>query len=389
MKVLRRRPKRGCSQGKRGRSVTVLGLAVLTLVSSSAFASSAFAMTVAQSFNAQSTTTSAIAVSGTNHSLDVWFQTVGSQYWQEDVVNSAPYSAETSPSAAQVGDSFVVASTDDNQDLEFYWDAFDSTRWSPPQQVDPAQSGDFTTPPAVAQIGTGTGIAAQTSSGLYYYYQPIGGKSWAKQSLPGSYDSGMSPAIAQVGNSVVIAAVDIFGDLNYWWEPIGTDEWQEQNVQSSSTSTVDSVSRPAITEAGNSTVIAEVDAIGDLNFYYQPIGAGGWTRDLIATPGNDYANPSVAAVGNEVDVTVTNWNGNLLLYQGPGNGSNGFATVPEYVNSTYGSTALESSVAKVAESTVIAAPGANNTLDYYWQTIGSTQWHPEVPISGAVAYGMN
>ena len=35
------------------------------------------------------------------------------------------------------------------------------------------------------------------------------------------------------------------------------------------------------------------------------------------------------------------------------------------------------SVAQVGDSTVIAAPGPDGSLLFYWQPIGSQQWNPE------------
>jgi hypothetical protein len=42
-----------------------------------------------------------------------------------------------------------------------------------------------------------------------------------------------------------------------------------------------------------------------------------------------------------------------------------------------GTTFSAPSVAQVGNSSVIAAQGPNRTLMFYWQTIGTAPWHPE------------
>jgi hypothetical protein len=87
-----------------------------------------------------------------------------------------------------------------------------------------------------------------------------------------------APSVAQVGNSTVIAAQGSGESLQFYWQPIGSGQWTREQVAGQLTTLL----VPSVAQVGNSTVIAALGPRGILHFYWQPIGSGQWTHEQVA-----------------------------------------------------------------------------------------------------------
>jgi len=198
--------------------------------------------------------------------------------------------------------------------------------------------------------------------------------------------------VAQVGNSSVITAVGAHdGRVLFYFQPIGGGPWtQELVIEPNATRPpVGAFTAASVAQVGNSSVIAAVGADGSVWFLFQPIGSGGWRPELVAAPTNSPNSPppfiaaSIAQVGNSSVIAAVSSDGSLWFYwqtigTGPWN--------PELVAAatSTSSPVTAASIAHVGNSAVIAAVHQDGTLSFYWQTIGATgPWNQEpVPVSG-------
>jgi hypothetical protein len=145
-----------------------------------------------------------------------------------------------------------------------------------------------------------------------------------------------------------------------------------------------------VTQMGNSTVVTAVGSDGSLWFFYQPIGGGGWTGEVVAAPTPKTSPPftpnisppfiaaSIAQAGNSSVIAAVGSDGSLWFYWQT------IGTVPwnpEVVAAAATSTSSpvrSASVAHVGNSSVIAAAHQDGTLSFYWQTIGTMGWNEEL-----------
>jgi hypothetical protein len=228
---------------------------------------------------------------------------------------------------AGVGTSSVLAATDfNNGSLDFYWEAAGSPSWSTAEHV--AGQGTTSSFAAVAQVGNSSVIAAQGPNGLDFYWQAIGSPTWSPAQVVAGVDATQgTPAIAQVGQSTVIAAQTPSGQINFYYQPIGSPTWSkpQQVTGSASGSPAGTYGYPAVTQVGNAAVIVAQGPGATLWMFWEQIGSAKWTAEKVAGANSTDTQPSVAQVG---------------------------------------------------QSTVIAA-GGDNTLYTYSQPIGGTTWTPD------------
>jgi hypothetical protein len=149
-----------------------------------------------------------------------------------------------------------------------------------------------------------------------------------------------------------------------------------------------------VTQDGSASVIATTDGFGGLDFYWQPIGGSQSfqsTHEQVAPDGTLSQQlypkePSIAVVGNETVIAAQGAQNNLVVYEQPiyavppGSGENGCCTGPWHADPNpfagFGTTFSEPSIAALSNNTVvIAAQGLDNSLQFYWQTVGTTTWH--------------
>ena len=309
---------------------------------------------------------SVIAAEGPNHSLDFYYQAVGTAGWHEEVVAGAntTYSA---PSVAKVGNSSVIAAQGPDHSLDFYWQAIGTQPWHVQLVADP---GTTYSAPSVAQVGSSSVIAAEgPDHSLDYYWQAIGTQPWHVQLVADQGTTYSAPSVAQVGNSAVIAAQTPADALDFYWQAIGTQPWNVQLVADPGTT----YSAPSVAQVGSSSVIAAEGPDHSLDFYWQAIGTQPWHVQLVADQGTTYSAPSVAQVGSSSVIAAEGPDDSLDFYWET------ISTKPWHGEQVAASTTTTSapSVAQVGDSSVVAAEGPSDSLDFYYQPIGASGWHAQ------------
>ena len=115
--------------------------------------------------------------------------------------------------------SFVaIVQTAAGNTLRFNWKTVGTSTWSP----EVVATSIFSAPSA-AQAGNSVVIAAQgPNNSLMFYWQTVGTKPWNAEQVAGANTTFSAPAVAVVGNSVVIAAQGPGNSLMFYWQTIGT-----------------------------------------------------------------------------------------------------------------------------------------------------------------------
>ena len=318
-----------------------------------------------------------------NHSLDFYYEPIGSPTWSKPQQVAGPNTVTSFPAVKQIGNSTGIAVQGENDSLHYYWQQIGSPHWSAAQQVGGA--GSTLGPPALAQVGKSAVIVAQGPGDVIdFYYQPWGSPTWSKpQQVTGAVSGSPAgpysyPSVAQVGDATVIAAQGPGASLYMFWQQIGSRVWHAQKVAGpKSTYTL-----PSVAQVGNSTVIA-AGSTNTVYTYTQKIGTTGWTPDPVYNSANGVADPSIAQVGNSVVVVdsvdavsargavttsmkafwqtigARTWTPQQVTPQGPFNGGS------------------DPSVAQVGNSAVIGVALSGGNGLFYYEPIGKTPWHPE------------
>lgn len=121
--------------------------------------------------------------------------------------------------------------------------------------------------------------------------------------------------IAHVGGSdVMVSAAS--GTLEFYWKQDGTSSWHPERVPGAAPVVTDS---PAVAQVGNSSVIAAPGSNGTIDYYYQPIGAARWSAVQVVTnasgaPRSGYGWPSIAQVGNATVIVAQGANFSLWRF---------------------------------------------------------------------------
>ncbi len=383
VKVLRQRI--GSLRSGVVRSVTAVTLCAGFLVGSASVASGHTIAQVASN--------SVIVVRTPQNGLRYYWQTIGSPVWRSESVAGAGTTMST-PTVARVGNSTVIAALGPGGLIKFYWEQIGSTVWHP-QSV--GYSGANT--PDVAQVGNSSVIATQggviPDGSLHFWWQGIGSPTWhgetvaAAQNAPDTAPSVGPPSVAQVGRSAVIASRGPFGELYFWWQAIGSPTWHKEVVDGQYASA--SWAPPVVAQVGDASVIVTSDPYGGLDYYYQRIGTSGWNKQQVLGPQSWIDRPSIAPVGDSAvivglgpkDAAVSSLDGPLDYFWQT------IATTQWHEEQVAGAGAtspLVVDVAQVGDSSVIDASTPKGALDFYWQKIGTPTWHKEqVAGPGAVS----
>jgi hypothetical protein len=191
---------------------------------------------------------------------------------------------------AQVGSSSVIAVEGPGGSLLYYWQPIGSQQWNQEIVLRPG-SGFTCSGPSVAQVGDSSVIAVQGNQAgpsmpgqgdgdnfLVFFWQPIGSQQWNQEIVTSPRTTFSAPSVAQVGDSTVIAVQGPVNSLQVYWQPIGSQQWNQESVAGYGTT----FSAPSVAQVGNSTVIAVQGPGNSLQFHWQPIGSQVWTREVVA-----------------------------------------------------------------------------------------------------------
>jgi hypothetical protein len=241
--------------------------------------------------------------------------------------------------------------------------------------------------PAMTVAGGSSVIAVQTSEdGLRYYLNEPGTSNWFGEQVAANGTTFSPPAIAVVGNAVVIAAEGADNTLDLYWDTIGNStSWNFELVAS----TGSTFSQPSLAQVGNTTVVAAEGPGNSLHSYWSPVGAYAWDPNVVAGAGTTFSAPSLASNLGAVNIAAEGPNGSLDYYWA----SNASSTWnPEVVA---GAGAIESAPALTCQdgySDIVARTGGVLGSTFYWVVNGSTAWAPskmptgDTSASSIVAY---
>jgi hypothetical protein len=325
---------------------------------------------------------SAVATVDGSGTLRYYSQTISTKTWTLELVG--PQSAFSGqPSVARVGDLVVIAVIGNDHSLHSYQRPISGGTWIHSSKNLPGP-GTTIQNPSLAKVGDSAVIVInQLNGSLWYYWQTIGAEEWNPEQVPGAGDTSMQmPSVAQVGNSSVITALDNSNRLWFYWQAIGTGEWTaEQVTPSGAISQVGSVAQIGNAQVGYSSVIAVVDNQRNLVTYSQPIGAAGWNREPVSGPtsgliggpsGGTGPYPSIAQVGDSAVIAAAGYDAfNSLWFYWQAIGTSQWN--PEPVDRTQASSAAPS-VTQIGDSSVIVATDNYGNVNYYWQPIGAPAW---------------
>jgi hypothetical protein len=246
-----------------------------------------------------------IAAVGPNNVLDFYSEPVGflvrpghaPAFTAQQVsgpASGSPAGPYGDPSITQAGGYTVIAAQGPNISLYVFWQQIGSTTWHS------SDVGQATTTPSAAQIGDSLVIAAGVSDGLFTYTRPAaslgspsgGSSAWTPDQVISNnsegYDTG--PSITQAGNSLVIADDALWGSGDHigvnpttYWQPAGDDTgpWTTQQVTPPEPGNAGS--GPSIAQAGQSVVIGIALPDGTGLFYSAPAtGTGSWTPETVS-----------------------------------------------------------------------------------------------------------
>jgi len=222
--------------------------------------------------------------------LHYWLQEKGQTTWYHQLVSSQDGNAHPSqPSIAWTGASVVIADSC-NAGLCYYWQQAGTAPWH--RQVVDRGGGAY---PSIAWTGSAVVIAALQGPGnIVYWWQAAGTAAWHKQQVNTNGPREFSgPSIAWAhGNPVIVATDDTTQNassptyLDYWWQSGGmTGSWNLQHPDGGNGNYSGWNDPRSIALAGGSVVITTTDACGDVDYWWQQIGAPDWHEQRVSTNG--------------------------------------------------------------------------------------------------------
>jgi hypothetical protein len=318
-----------------------------------------------------------------NHSLDFYYQPIGSPAWSKPQQVAGPNTTTSFPAVTQIGNSTGIAVQGENDSLHYYWQQVGSSHWSAAQQV--GGSGSTLGKPALAQVGKSAVIVAQGPGDVIdFYYQPWGSPTWSKpQQVTGSGSGSPAgpygaPSVTQVGDATVIAAQGPGASLYMFWQQIGSPVWHAQKVAGAKST----YTAPSVAQVGSATVIA-AGSSNTVYTYTEPIGKAVWTPEAVYDSANGVADPSIAQVGTSAVVVDTvdgvsgagkvttslkafwqaigthTWAQQEVTLPGPASGGS------------------DPSVAQVGSAAVIGVALSGGNGLFYYEALGKTPWHAQ------------
>jgi hypothetical protein len=290
---------------------------------------------------------------------------------------AGPAQAASSPftysSVAWTGTSAIVAGTDSKGDLYFFSEGFLIRKFYG-QLV--ASGQHFTGAPAIAVTGSTISIAVSQGSQVDDWYELGGTGRWHEQVVAAARGTSYGPAaIGWTGSRVTIAAADTINGLDYldyWYESAGATTWHEQLVSTGLYGPgYNTAYGPSIGWTGRHVIIAFIDRIGSLDYFYEDAGTTTWHKQLVKYIGfPSFADPSMAWTGSEIVITAIVQGAGVLDYWYEPAGTK---TWHEQVvaQNIYAPPAITGT----GGSVVITATSEHGNLEYWSQAAGTRTWH--------------
>jgi hypothetical protein len=229
-----------------------------------------------------------IAAIDSSGNIDYWYRSLSGGGWSsaQQVAAASSAGSYSAPAIAVTQPGVVVASTAGGQMLSWHEDIGVTSPYWFPVSVPPVPGNSYQTA-ALTVTNLRVELAGGFSGGATVWAQPLGQNVWG----PSQYVTDSSPApvppsavIAWNGNSgennLVVANGDPSGNL--WSYTQGSGGWGLNQVASASANTY---SAPQLAAAGTSMVMAAIDNVGDVDYWYEPSVQGGWNEQPVAQVG--------------------------------------------------------------------------------------------------------
>ena len=324
-----------------------------------------------------------IAVQGPGASLALYSQPIGSKGWAKLSVAGGG-SAHSSPAVTFSNYNLApwIAVQGPQNSLSFYW--FNPPAWIP-ENVAPA--GWAFSAPAIAQLAQYIFIAARgKDDSLKVYWQQIGDSSWYHQAVAGPGTTFSAPSLAQINDQACIAVQGPENGLDFYWQPIGGSGWPGtiwNPVPVAGPNTT--FSPPSLAQIGNAAAIAAEGLDSKLKFYSQLPGAPAlWSPETVDDGPAAYSAPSLAQIGDSACIAVRVPGNALNFYWQPISGARQTGTRWNLESVARPNTTFSApSLAQIGNSACVIAQGPADSINFYWQTIGTKSWQPQTVASSA------
>lgn len=242
-------------------------------------------------------------------------------------------------------------------------------------------SGTTYSPPAIAQIGNDVVIAARgAGSYLDLYWQVNGTAGWNKEIVGGYGSTYSAPSLAQDGTAVVISAQGPSDSLDFYWAVNGNSTWNPEVVAGAGTTG----SAPAMVAQGGGVNIVAVNGNGYGSVFYWALnGSPTWHADTMPT--GDTTQSSIVASPGGVHIAAAELFG-YLVDNTDVNGSGTFqlTTVagPNGLSGLGPRAATPPSITMNGGLVNITDEDDSGNLNFYWQDSSGT-FHSEVVDTAA------
>jgi hypothetical protein len=175
--------------------------------------------------------------------------------------------------------------------------------------------------------------------------------------------------------SSAIAGTGTDNSLLFFWQAVGKTDWHSEEVDGPGTIAWYTV--PSVAQVGDSVVIAATGSDQSVLFYWQTIGTTDWYREIVDGPGtisaHHFSAPSVAQVGDSSVIAAQGADDSLMFYWQT------IGTAPWNAEQVAGPVTSMGppAVAQVGRSSVIASRATGAIALFFWQSIGTVPWHQE------------
>jgi hypothetical protein len=164
--------------------------------------------------------------------LDVWYDTIGTGTWHNQLVGSGPaFDEYSTPAITADGSNINISAIGQNGGIEFYWGSLGT--W---HAETVAGANTTLTAPSIAVNGDTVTIAATSEQAqLLFYSAVIGTGTWNPETVAGENTTSSAPSITSdvPADTVGISAVNPGGQLDFYWQVDGTSPWHPETLPGS------------------------------------------------------------------------------------------------------------------------------------------------------------
>jgi hypothetical protein len=209
-----------------------------------------------------------------------------------------PISPQSTAPVVSYGGGLATTEVDENHDVLLFTQTSGATTWAEQTIATAARAKDYFDP-EIASDGAGElMIVALDAEGHLWSWRGSVGAKFDKSVVSGaSTYSTPSIAYSPAGDNFVVASTDAGHNVEFWYQ--SGSSWVPELVQSGQhVPFIDSV----VTVTDTGAVVVATDYQSQLDAFYQPLFASGWT--LTSKSAGGYIDPSVAWVGTGVLVAT-------------------------------------------------------------------------------------